>query len=105
MFGTTLLVVTVISHPGEEGESRDKLSYKMVLFWVNWIGSASFYNFVGLNIERMSAVRWPENYEDQVSFQFNVRFAISKTPGNAKDERLHSDQLDFGFHPSSAFSL
>ena len=78
MFGTTLLVVTVISHPGEEGESRDKLSYKMVLFWVNWIGSASFYNFVGLNIERMSAVRWPENYEDQVSFQFNVRFAISK---------------------------
>lgn len=105
MFGTTLLVVTVISHPGEEGESRDKLSYKMVLFWVNWIGSASFYNFVGLNIERMSAVRWPENYEDQVSFQFNIRFAISKTPGNAKDERLHSDQLDFGFHPRSAFSL
>ena len=64
MFGITLLVVTVISHPGEvEG---DALDYKMVLFWVNWTASASFYNFVGLNIERMSAVRWPENYVDQV---------------------------------------
>ena len=74
MFGTTLLVVTIISHPGEEGDSfhGDKLNYKMVLFWINWIGSASFYNFVGLNIERMSAVRWPENYADQVSFYLTV---------------------------------
>ena len=74
MFGTTLLVVTIISHPGEEGDSfhRDKLNYKMVLFWINWIGSASFYSFVGLNIERMSAVRWPENYADQVSFYLTV---------------------------------
>ena len=62
MFGITLLVVTVISRTVE----GDALNYKMVLFWMNWIASASFYNFVGLNIERMSAVRWPENYVDQV---------------------------------------
>ena len=64
MLGITLLVVTIISHPGEvEG---GVLNYKMLLFWMNWNASASFYNFVGLNIERMSAVRWPENYVDQV---------------------------------------
>jgi len=74
MFGTTLLIITVIAHPEEEDEGdsgrfkeKQLQKYKMALFWIIFNASASFYNFVGLNIERMSAVRWPTNYNDQVT--------------------------------------
>ena len=80
MFGMTLLIITVIAHPEEDGDSgrffKEKQQYKMALFWIIFNASASFYNFVGLNIERMSAVRWPKNYNDKVCFYFLFQTVI-----------------------------
>ena len=66
LFGLTLLITTVISHPEDQGSGCE--NFTLALFWITFNGSASFYNCVGLNIERMSAVRWPEHYDDQVGF-------------------------------------
>jgi hypothetical protein len=55
MHFSVTLPLTHASKYHDEGS----MDYKTILFFVFYSSSASYYNFVGLNLERAYAVTWP----------------------------------------------
>ena len=53
MFGLTVLVTNILA------EYHYQFNYNIASFWMVYIGSVSYYTFLGVNLDRAVAIKWP----------------------------------------------